>query len=59
MSDVIVGNGIVQLDVQDTAKLKAVLFGGEPWLVYCVNPDTAPGWSSEPPTKGVGNSHGR
>lgn len=40
MSDVIVGNGIVQLDVQDTAKLKAVLFGGEPWLVYCVNQDT-------------------
>ena len=42
MSDVIVGNGIVQLDVQDTLKLKAVLFGGEPWLVYCVNQDTAP-----------------
>eukprot|EP00490_Sorites_sp_Unknown_P001964 CAMPEP_0114674062 /NCGR_PEP_ID=MMETSP0191-20121206/45726_1 /TAXON_ID=126664 /ORGANISM="Sorites sp." /LENGTH=304 /DNA_ID=CAMNT_0001940417 /DNA_START=33 /DNA_END=944 /DNA_ORIENTATION=+ len=40
MSDIIVGNGIVQLDVQDTAKLKKVLFGGEPWLVYCVNADT-------------------
>eukprot|EP00438_Fugacium_kawagutii_P036658 Skav236019 [mRNA] locus=scaffold1524:21654:23362:- [translate_table: standard] len=40
MSDVIVGNGIVQLDVQDTAKLKTVLFGGEPWLIYCVNAET-------------------
>ena len=40
MSDVVVGNGIVQLDVQDTAKLKSVLFGGEPWLIYCVNQDT-------------------
>lgn len=40
ISDVIVGNGIVHLDVQDTAKLKTVLFGGEPWLIYCINADT-------------------
>jgi len=34
------GDGITVLDVQDTAKLKDVLFGGEPWLVYCVNNQT-------------------
>lgn len=39
ISDFIVGNGVVQLDVQDTTKLKSVLFGGDPWLIYCVNAD--------------------
>jgi len=34
------GTGIAHLDVHDTAKLKSVLFSGEPWLVYCVNNDT-------------------
>mmetsp|Transcript_129770 Transcript_129770/g.225514 ORF Transcript_129770/g.225514 Transcript_129770/m.225514 type:complete len:453 (+) Transcript_129770:130-1488(+) len=33
----IVGSGIKVLDIKDTAKLKEVLFGGDPWLVYCVN----------------------
>lgn len=36
----IAGDGITALDVQDTAKLKEVLFGGEPWLIYCVNNET-------------------
>jgi|Transcript_83025 hypothetical protein len=36
----ITGNGITFLKVQDTAKLKEVLFSGEPWLVYCVNNET-------------------
>ncbi|CAJ1451171.1 unnamed protein product [Effrenium voratum] len=40
MLDIVVGNGITNLDVQDTAKLKKVLFGGDPWLIYCVNDDT-------------------
>ncbi|CAK9068639.1 unnamed protein product [Durusdinium trenchii] len=40
MSDILIGNGIVNLDVQDTNKLKTVLFGGDPWLIYCVNDDT-------------------
>mmetsp|Transcript_45611 Transcript_45611/g.128407 ORF Transcript_45611/g.128407 Transcript_45611/m.128407 type:complete len:421 (+) Transcript_45611:91-1353(+) len=35
------GTGIVNVDIADTAKLKSVLFSGEPWLVYCVNNDTA------------------
>lgn len=34
------GAGIAHIDVHDTAKLKSVLFSGEPWLVYCVNNDT-------------------
>jgi len=34
------GNGIENVDVKDTAKLKTVLFSGDPWLVYCVNNDT-------------------
>lgn len=33
----VVGSSIGILDIKDTAKLKAVLFGGEPWLIYCVN----------------------
>ncbi|CAE7572504.1 SYP42 [Symbiodinium microadriaticum] len=40
ISDMIIGNGVVTLDVQDTAKLKKVLFGGDPWLVYCINDET-------------------
>eukprot|EP00931_Biecheleriopsis_adriatica_P078164 TRINITY_DN51630_c0_g1_i1.p1 TRINITY_DN51630_c0_g1~~TRINITY_DN51630_c0_g1_i1.p1 ORF type:complete len:424 (-),score=105.01 TRINITY_DN51630_c0_g1_i1:33-1304(-) len=36
----VVGSGVVNVDVQDTTKLKNVLFGGEPWLIYCVNSDT-------------------
>lgn len=38
--DFIQGNGVTNLDEKDTAMLKQVLFGGEPWLVYCVNNDT-------------------
>lgn len=38
--DFIAGNGTTMLDVHETATLKRVLFGGEPWLVYCVNNDT-------------------
>lgn len=34
------GAGITVLDVKDTARLKDVLFGGKPWLVYCVNNQT-------------------
>lgn len=34
------GNGIENVDAKDTAKLKEVLFSGEPWLVYCVNNET-------------------
>jgi len=37
----VVGTGIRHVDVQDTAKVKDVLFGGDPWLVYCVNNKTA------------------
>ncbi|CAE7776776.1 SYP42 [Symbiodinium sp. CCMP2592] len=40
ISDFIIGNGVVTLDVQDTAKLKKVLFGGDPWLIYCINDET-------------------
>merc|ERR1711904_639840 len=36
----LMGTGITVLDVRDTARLKEVLFGGEPWLVYCVNNQT-------------------
>lgn len=36
----IAGNGVIFLDVQDTAQLKNVLFGGDPWLVYCVTKET-------------------
>eukprot|EP00971_Amphidinium_carterae_P193981 3848841-Amphidinium_carterae.1 len=36
----VMGNGVVTLDVRDSAQLKNVLFGGEPWLVYCVNNQT-------------------
>jgi len=38
--DFIRGNGVQNLDEKDTATLKQVLFGGDPWLVYCVNNDT-------------------
>jgi len=38
--DFIAGTGITDLDARDTATLKQVLFGGEPWLVYCVNNET-------------------
>lgn len=34
------GSGLSHVDVQDTANLKALLFGGQPWLVYCVNNQT-------------------
>ncbi|CAE7235868.1 SYP42 [Symbiodinium natans] len=40
LSDIIIGNGVVALDAQDTAKLKKVLFGGDPWLIYCINDET-------------------
>jgi hypothetical protein len=40
ISGSILGDGIVALDVHDTTKLKEVLFGGDPWLVYCVNNET-------------------
>jgi len=36
----VVGDGITYLDVQDTARVKQVLFSGEPWLIYCVNNET-------------------
>jgi hypothetical protein len=36
----IMGNGIAAVDVKDTAALKIVLFGGDPYLVYCVNNET-------------------
>lgn len=35
------GSGVTNIDIRDTAQLKAVLFSGEPWLVYCVNNETA------------------
>lgn len=38
--DFIAGTGMTDLDEKDTATLKQVLFGGDPWLVYCVNNDT-------------------
>jgi len=31
------GDGVTRLDLNDTAQLKNILFGGEPWLIYCVN----------------------
>mmetsp|Transcript_43103 Transcript_43103/g.93897 ORF Transcript_43103/g.93897 Transcript_43103/m.93897 type:complete len:438 (+) Transcript_43103:27-1340(+) len=37
----ILGSGIVPLDVQDSAGLKSILFGGDPWLIYCVNEQTS------------------
>lgn len=36
----VMGTGVARIDVQDTATLKNVLFGGDPWLVYCVNNET-------------------
>ncbi|CAE8581109.1 unnamed protein product [Polarella glacialis] len=41
MIDFARGSGVVNIDVLDTPKLKSVLFGGEPWLIYCVNNQTA------------------
>lgn len=35
------GDGVQTLDAKDTAGLKAALFGGDPWLIYCVNSETA------------------
>jgi hypothetical protein len=40
VSDFISNKGVVAIDVKDTAKLKSVLFGGDPWLIYCVNNET-------------------
>lgn len=37
----IAGTGVVPIDIEDTAKVKEVLFGGDPWLVYCFNNETA------------------
>lgn len=37
----VMGTGVVQLDISDTVRLKEVLFGGQPWLIYCVNNETA------------------
>jgi hypothetical protein len=34
------GAGVQAIDVKDSAKLKTILFGGEPWLIYCVNNKT-------------------
>lgn len=34
------GTGITVIDVQDSVKLKSVLFGGDPWLIYCVTKET-------------------
>jgi len=34
------GNGIENVDIKDTAAVKSVLFGGDPWLVYCVSNET-------------------
>merc|ERR1719436_917340 len=36
----IMGSGISTVDVKDTALLKKVLFGGDPYLVYCINNQT-------------------
>lgn len=33
----VTGASIETLNVHDTTRLKSVLFGGEPWLVHCVN----------------------
>ncbi|CAE8581318.1 unnamed protein product, partial [Polarella glacialis] len=41
MIDFARGSAVVNIDVLDTPKLKSVLFGGEPWLIYCVNNQTA------------------
>lgn len=38
--DFLSGTGIVPIDVKDSAKLKTVLFSGDPWLIYCVNNET-------------------
>eukprot|EP00928_Gymnodinium_smaydae_P100153 TRINITY_DN975_c0_g5_i1.p1 TRINITY_DN975_c0_g5~~TRINITY_DN975_c0_g5_i1.p1 ORF type:complete len:444 (+),score=92.37 TRINITY_DN975_c0_g5_i1:190-1521(+) len=38
--DFVIGDGVHVVDVHDTAKLKSVLFGGDPWLVYCVTNQT-------------------
>jgi len=35
------GSGIVSIDVSNTAQVKDILFGGEPWLIYCVNNETS------------------
>lgn len=35
------GATVVQLDVNNHPLIKEVLFGGEPWLIYCVNNETA------------------
>lgn len=32
---------VVQLDINNHVLIKEVLFGGEPWLIYCVNNETA------------------
>jgi len=40
MMGAMMGNGVTMLELQDTVKLKEVLFGGEPWLIYCVTNDT-------------------
>eukprot|EP00929_Paragymnodinium_shiwhaense_P008337 TRINITY_DN112289_c0_g1_i1.p1 TRINITY_DN112289_c0_g1~~TRINITY_DN112289_c0_g1_i1.p1 ORF type:complete len:434 (+),score=153.17 TRINITY_DN112289_c0_g1_i1:189-1490(+) len=35
--DAVIGDGVYRLDIADTGKLKTVLFGGDPWLIYCVD----------------------
>lgn len=35
------GDGVVRLDVNNIAEVKDVLFGGDPWLIYCVDNQTA------------------
>merc|ERR1711907_557349 len=37
MSDFMAGSRVSILDINDMAKVKDVLFGGEPWLIYCVD----------------------
>lgn len=34
------GTGLENVDIKDTAKVKSILFSGEPWFVYCVNNET-------------------
>merc|ERR1712098_625278 len=34
------GTGVTVIDVKNTAKLKTVLFGGDPWLIHCVTNKT-------------------
>lgn len=36
----VAGSGVTTLQIEDTARLKQVLFGGEPWFIYCVNNET-------------------